>query len=478
MTRSSLRYLASFGGDIGADSYAFQPTTVEEVREVVRLAKREGKRIVMRGAGRSYGDASILPEEIALDLTRFRSIISFDNKSGVLHAQAGATIEMLWKRSLPDGWWPPVVSGTMYVTVAGAIAMNIHGKNQFAAGDFGEHVLEIEMMDAQGEVRTVTAEDTDFWWVVGGAGTLGIILSAKIQLRRVPGGTLEVRPVRCRNWDDQFRCFELFERVSDYMVSWVDAFGGGRGLFHAANYREDANASFGLEFQEMDSKVLNIFPKDQLWRVMKLFTNRPGMRLVNAAKFHASRGPFASTVSDASAVRSHVQTLAEFSFLLDSAPNWQRAYAPATMIQMQSFVPKEAARRVFEQQTKALSEKQMEPMLAVMKRHQPDRGKLPHSVDGYSLALDFRMVEQRHQAQIDFLSKLHDDVLDAGGRLYLAKDRILSAQQFTRSVGAEVVSEWADVRARWDPDGTFGGAIVDRITGSRRQPRPDAESLG
>lgn len=139
------------------------------------LARREGKRIVMRGAGRSYGDASILAEEIALDLTRFRSIISFDNKSGILHAQGGATIEMLWKRS-PDGWWPPVVSGTMYVTVAGAIAMNIHGKNQFTAGDFGEHVLEIEMMDARGQVRTITPEDQDFWWVVGGAGTLGILV--------------------------------------------------------------------------------------------------------------------------------------------------------------------------------------------------------------------------------------------------------------------------------------------------------------
>lgn len=478
MNRSSLRYLASFGGDVGADSYTFQPTTVAEIREIVVLARREGKRIVMRGAGRSYGDASILAEEIALDLTRFRSIISFDNKSGILHAQGGATIEMLWKRSLPDGWWPPVVSGTMYVTVAGAIAMNIHGKNQFTAGDFGEHVLEIEMMDARGQVRTITPEDQDFWWVVGGAGTLGIILSAKIQLRRVPGGTLDVRPVRCRNWDDQFRCFDQFERVADYMVSWVDAFGEGRGLFHAANYRDDANASFGLEFQEMDSKVLKILPKDQLWRVMKLFTNRPGMRLVNAAKYHASRGPFASTVSDANTVRSHAQTLAEFSFLLDSAPNWQRAYAPATMIQTQSFVPKDAARSVFEKQIRDLSENRMEPMLAVMKRHQPDRAKLSHSVNGYSLALDFRMIERSHQAQIEILSKLHDDVLDAGGRFYLAKDRILSAQQFARSVGAEAIAEWAAVRKRWDPDGVFGGAIVDRITGFLRQSKPDAESLG
>ena len=475
MNRTDLRRLSSFGGAMGADAYVFSPTTNAEIIAALTTAKEQNRRVVLRGAGRSYGDASILAESVAIDMTRYRAIIAFDSKSGVIHVQSGVTLDMIWKRALPEGWWPPVVSGTANVTVGGTIAMNIHGKNQFKVGDFGEHVVELEVMDSNGNVHALTPDDDNFWAVIGGAGILGIVLSAKIQLARVPGGVLSVKAARCRDWADQFRCFEHFETEADYMVSWVDAFGGGRGLFHAANYQQAENVTFGLDYQSMSPRVAKLFPKDQLWRIMRIFTNRAGMRYVNAVKFLLSSGAAAGNLS---AVKSHEQTLAEFSFLLDSAPNWERAYDPASMIQFQSFVPAEAAKSIFPSQISRLASEQLEPFLAVMKRHREDRGLLRHSVDGYSLALDLKVTEGNSARLHRVLNELTDDVLSAGGRFYLAKDSVLTGEQFLRSVGTENWQKFCEIRSQMDPDGRFGSALFDRITTSVPPAKPDAESPG
>src|SRR5690606_11600761 len=114
----------------------------------------------------------------------------------------------LWRYVIEDGYWPPVVSGTMFPTVAGALAMNIHGKNNFCKGTFGEQVISIDVVFPNGGTQTLGKEDELFWAVISGAGLLGVIVRARIQMQRVPSGNLRVLPLSCRNWDDQFEAFE------------------------------------------------------------------------------------------------------------------------------------------------------------------------------------------------------------------------------------------------------------------------------
>ncbi len=449
---------AGFGMASAADGYAFPVRSTEELREALTIARAAGRQVTLRGAGRSYGDAAIGSECAIVDVTPMRRLLNWDARSGVLEAEAGFTIEGLWRCGLPHGWWPPVVSGTMFPTLAGALAMNIHGKNNFKAGTLGEHVLELELMMASGELRVLTPEDPLFFAAIGSAGLLGAITRVKLQMRPVASGMLRVRAVASGDWGAQFAAFERFEGEADYAVSWVDGFAvgaaAGRGLFHAAWYDERPDPdSLRLERQDLPPRVLGLVPKSQVWRALRVL-NRPGaMRAVNAAKAWAARrqGEF-----------EHPQSLVAFSFLLDYVPNWRNAYRPGGFIQYQSFVPKADARRVFARQVALAQEAGEAPFLAVLKRHRPDPFLLSHGVDGYSLALDFKVVPARWEALRALSHRLNDLVLEAGGRFYFAKDSTLRPQDAQAYLGASL-DRFRELRAELDPGGLWTSDLARRL---------------
>lgn len=448
--------LSGYGMGAAADAYLYRPSTVGEVHEVFRLAREGGRQVVLRGAGRSYGDASIAGEALALDISRMNAVLSWDPVTGVLDAEAGLTIEGIWRRTLEDGWWPPVVSGTMFPTLAGALAMNIHGKNNFRVGTLGEQVIDLDVVTSDGRLLTLTPDDPRFHAVVSGLGLLGAITRVKLQLKKVPSGDVRVVPVSARNWDEQFAAFEEFEGTADYMVSWVDCFSDGRGLFHAAYYDETANpATLRPEHQDLPDTILGFWPKSVVWRALKFFSRRAGMRFINAAKYRSS-----AMLGDR---KEHPQSLVGFSFLLDYVPNWRWAYLPHGFIQYQSFVPKEQARRVFAEQVRLQREARLESYLGVMKRHRPDPFLFSHAVDGYSLALDFK-VHPRTWPRLEALChQMNDLVLEAGGRFYLAKDSTLRPSDLRGYIGDERLAQFRDLKAEMDPGNVLTSALAKRL---------------
>ena len=126
--------LTGYGFTAAADGYLYRPTSVDEIRAILQTAREAGRQVTLRGAGRSYGDANVGAECVLIDTSRMKQILSWDPKTGIIDCEAGATIETLWRHVLEDGYWPPVVSGTMFPTLGGALGMNIHGKNNFCAG--------------------------------------------------------------------------------------------------------------------------------------------------------------------------------------------------------------------------------------------------------------------------------------------------------------------------------------------------------
>lgn len=459
LPRDSVREVTGFGMASRADGYVVEAKSIEDIQTAFDLARKSGRKIVLRGAGRSYGDASILTEGIVLDLTQMNRFISWDREAGIAECEPGVTIEGLWRTGLPNGWWPPVVSGTMFPTLGGALGMNIHGKNNFKVGTLGENILEIDFLTPNGLLQTLSPSDDLFYSAISSAGLLGIITRVKLQLKRLASGNLKVYAESIPNWDAQFDAFEKRAANADYMVSWVDCFAtgakAGRGLFHAAWHDAEESQESLLELnQDLPPKVFGVLPKSQVWRLLKPFNNRIGMKGINAAK-HLSAKLMGNN-------KMHSQSLVAFSFLLDYVPDWRNAYLPDGFIQYQTFVPKAKAPEVFAKQIELSQKVKLEPYLGVLKKHKPDRFLFSHGVDGFSLALDYKVTKQSWSVMESLAYQMNDLVLDAGGRFYLAKDSTLRPDDAKRYLG-ENLTKLQDLKNQLDPEGLLASNQANRI---------------
>ncbi len=465
-----LEWVPGWGRAVGVAGYVYRPSTVEGVRRVFELAARSDLPVVARGAGRSYGDAACLPEALVLDLSRMDRVLAWDPETGTVDVEPGVTVERLWRFALGDGWWPPVVTGTMRPTVGGGLAMNVHGKNNWARGTLGEHCTELDLLLPSGELRTLTPErDRElFHATIGGFGQLGVITRARLRLKRVHSGLLEVEAVAGRDLAEMLRRADEAKDRWEYVVGWIDAFPGGRrlgrGLLHFARHLEPGEdpapaQTLRAEAQDLPETLLGFVHKSVLWRLLRPLTNRPGMRIVNLAKYRAG-----ATLGDGAR---YVQGLAEFSFLLDYVPGWERVYLPGGLIQHQSFVPAGAAERVFARQLEACRRAGLPSFLAVLKRHRPDPFLMGHGVDGFSLALDFPVTPSNRERLWRLVRTLGEAVVEAGGRFYPAKDAALPGELYRASLGEERLARFAGLKARLDPAGRLGSALADRLLGPR-----------
>jgi len=457
-----MTHVTGFGLVTGADGYLYRPTNEDQIANILVLARNSGRQVTLRGAGRSYGDANIGSETILLDVSRMNQILHFDSAQGTIDCESGVTLEQIWRLVIEDGYWPPVVSGTMFPTLAGALAMNLHGKNAFQAGPIGNFVLEYDAVFPNGTRRTLTPNSSLFTKIISSAGLLGVITRVKLKLKKIQSGDLRVLPISTPNWQAQFDAFEEFNGQSDYMVSWIDCFArgenSGRGLFHTAWYLNDstdAPSSLRPEHQDLPDTIMGRFPKSTVWRHLKKLNNRPGMRFTNWGKYLSAK-----LLGNG---KPHPQSLVGFSFLLDYVPGWRKAYLPGGFIQVQTFVPKEHAQRVFAEQIRLQQEAKLESFLGVMKRHIPDPYLFSHGVDGYSLALDFKVTTANKERVWKLAHDINDLVLAAGGRFYLAKDSTLRPEDFKQSLGDETFAEYARLKLELDPDAILTSDLAKRL---------------
>jgi decaprenylphospho-beta-D-ribofuranose 2-oxidase len=463
-----LEWVSGWGDSAGAAGYVFRPSTLADVFRIFEQARAAGLSITPRGSGCSYGDAAFRAESGVLDLTRMDRVLGWDPEKGEIEVEPGVTLRRLWRYVLGDGWWPPVVTGTMEPTIGGCLAMNTHGKNNWARGPICEHCLEIDLVTPDGGLRTIRAgEDKElFNAVVGSFGTLGIITRAKLQMKKVASGFVEVKAVSARNLEAMLTAVDDAKDDWEYVVGWVDAFAKGknlgRGLLHYARHLdagEDPHPARSLDprSQDLPEEFIGLVPKSVMWRFLKPLTNRTGMRWINRAKYRTG-----SSLSEGALYR---QTLAEFSFLLDYVPNWKKIYLPGGLIQHQSFVPASRAEDVFRSQLEMCQRAGQPSFLGVLKRHRPDNCLLGHSVDGFSLALDFPVLQPRKDDLFRLVGEMATPVVDAGGRFYPAKDLALEPELFRATLRDGRLDRLLEHKAALDPEGVLRSALTDRLLG-------------
>jgi FAD/FMN-containing dehydrogenase len=455
--------LENFGHSLSAPSYLIKPTTINEISEAFTFARRSGLSVTARGAGRSYNDAALIGGGIVLDMRGMNAITAWDAKSGLITAQPGVTLEQIWHKVEPDGWWPPVVSGTMTTTLGGCLAANIHGKNNFRMGTIGEHVVEFTAVLPTGaEVTCSPKKNGDlFYSMISGLGMLGIFTSVTMQMKRIYSGLLSVDAFPVRNLHEHLNSLLEGAPNHNYIVGWLDGTASGkslgRGQIHATRYLKEGEDPNPQETMKVANQILpplifGVFPKSLLHYFMSPFMNNLGAWGINTAKYIAS-------------LRKHTfrQSHAAFHFLLDYVPNWELSYGRSGLIQYQSFVPKETAEDAWKEVLNLSLKNGLPSYLGVTKRHRPDQFLLTHAVDGFSLAMDFKVTKGNRAKLGAMLQEFDKIILQAGGRFYFAKNSETTAKTAQAFYGQETLEKFKKLKKRCDPHGLLESNLYRRI---------------
>ena len=419
--------------------------------ELARLVTEAGPRgVLARGLGRSYGDAAQNGGGVVVDMTARNGVLSVDIGTAQVEVEAGASLDKLMRLLLPMGLFVPVSPGTRHVTVGGAIAADIHGKNHHVDGSFGCHVLSMDLLCADGSIRRLTPESELFWATAGGMGLTGLVLRATLRMKRVESAYCLVDTDRCPDLDELLSRMAEGDHRYTYSVAWIDCLARGSSLGRSVLTR-----GWSATRQQLPSRLhghpLDFRPK-QLAVVPPVFPsgllNRATVAAFNEAWYR--KAPRER--------RGEIQSIAAFFHPLDAVAQWNRIYGPKGFLQYQFVVPfgaEDALRRCIQM----LSDAGQASFLAVLKRFgQPSAGHLSFPTPGWTLALDVPIGAAILGGLLD---RLDEEVLAAGGREYLAKDSRLPAAAIARMYPR--LDEWRDVRRAADPDGVFTSDLARRL---------------
>jgi decaprenylphospho-beta-D-ribofuranose 2-oxidase len=452
----------NFGHSLSASSFCYRPTGIDEIARLFKFAKGAGLTVTLRGAGKSYNDAALNGGGIVLDLQRMNKILDWDPGSGLVRLEPGVTLQQLWQKVLPDGWWPPVVSGTMTTTLGGCLGSNIHGKNNFRAGPIGEHVVEFTALLPGGAELTCSPKKNGdlFRAMIGGLGMLGVFTSITLQMRRMYSGLLNVHAWNVPNLQRHLDDILAVAPEHNYTVGWLDATTGGKGLgrgqLHTADYLKEgddplAAKTLQVAYQTLPSRFFGLVPKSILHYFMAPFGNDPAWWAVDTVKYFIG------------SERTYRQSHAAFHFLLDYIPGWELAYGRGGLIQYQSFLPKETALEAWSEMLRLSLRRGLPSYLGVTKRHRPDNFLLTHAVDGFSLALDFKVTDRKRAGLSQLLQDFDRIALDAGGRFYFAKNSETRAETARRFLGETTLAKFKALKKRCDPNNLLESDLYRRV---------------
>lgn len=375
------------------------------------------KTVLPYGLGRSYGDLCLNDGGTVWVTPRLNHFLAFDQTTGVIRCEAGVSLEEILNVVVPHGWFLPVTPGTKFVTIAGAVANDVHGKNHHLRGTFGEHVLGFELWRSDGE-RLVCSPTKNADWFrasIGGLGLTGLMLWVELQLKKIPSPFIVVENIKYQNLDDFFRLAKESESSFEYTVAWVDCLASGkklgRGIFMRGN---DATAAEAGNLRARPPRRKK-FPCD----APNFLLNRLTVAGFNAVYFHKHLAAHEKKIT-------HYDP---FFYPLDSVLDWNRLYGRRGFLQYQFVVPPENSTSVTADILERIARSGTASFLSVMKTFgdRKPAGLMSFPKKGVTVALDLPNVGQKLFCLLDQLDEI---VLKHDGRLYPAKDARMSARHF------------------------------------------------
>ncbi|HKP04025.1 MAG TPA: FAD-binding oxidoreductase [Chthoniobacterales bacterium] len=418
----------------------------ERMKEAV--PPREGQ-VIARGQGRSYGQAAMSADGSVMLTERLNRFLDFDDRPGVLRAEAGSTIAEVLEAFVPRGWFPAVTPGTKFVSLGGCVAADVHGKNHHRVGTFGNHVEEIELVLADGQRKRCSPQQEKelFWATVGGMGLTGIITEIALRLIPIETASVIAQHHPARNLDESLELLEKREFDDEYTVAWLDCLARGESFgrsvlmrgHHAKISELPAEVKKPLEWESAQPR--NIPASFPGW-----FLKPWGVSLFNRLYYFAQskkKGPFVSSCE-------------KFFYPLDRLGNWNRLYGRRGFVQYQCVVPSVHARRGLRLILEELARSGRASFLTVLKRFGAEgQGLLSFPTEGFTLTLDLPMTDS---GLFPFLDRLDEIVLEHGGRIYLAKDARVKGETFRAMYPR--FAEWQLIKAAVDLSNCFSSDLA------------------
>jgi decaprenylphospho-beta-D-ribofuranose 2-oxidase len=446
MTHRSL--LTGWGRAMPTSAEVRSPTNGDELAKGVVDSGARG--VIARGLGRSYGDAAQNAGGTVLDATGATAVEFPPPNDGLVTVVAGTSLEALMQAYVPRGYFLPVSPGTRFVTIGGAIASDVHGKNHHADGSFINHVRSMRLALPDGSVVEVTAADALFWATAGGMGLTGVIVDATIHLRPIESSAVSVDTDRVPDLDAALALMSEGDAGYHYSAAWIDLLATGRHMGRSVLYRG--------EFATRDA----LPPKrqhDPLAFSMRTVASAPPAppKLLNHLSLRAFNECYFRVAPRRR--RGELQTITRFFHPLDIVNNWNRLYGPSGFIQWQPVVPF-GAESTLQHIVEALSSSGIPSFLSVLKRFGPgNQGHLSFPISGWTLSLDIPVT--RGVALGKLLDDLDRRVADVGGRVYFAKDSRMRPELVP--VMYPRLDEWREVCATADPDGVMQSDLGRRL---------------
>ncbi len=426
------------------------PARSDQIRQLLLDPPARG--FVARGLGRSYNNAAQNEGGVVIDMTGLNRISDLDPVHGTVTCEAGVSLDQLMRAVVPAGWFVPVSPGTRHVTVGGAIAADVHGKNHHKAGSFARHVPWFDLLLPGGqELRVMPGSHPElFWATAGGMGLTGVVLRASVQLTPVETSSLLVDTVRTGDLDEAMACLTEADGRYSYTVAWLDCLATGAHLGRSVVTSGDFARRADLPTRARRDPLA--FHPSPLFRAPAAcppgLVNRYTVGLANEVWYR--RAPRRRD--------GEIQTIGAFFHPLDGIRNWNTIYGPGGFRQYQFVVPfgqEPVLRRVLEQ----IGSARAPSFVTVLKRFGPgDDGYLSFPLAGWTLALDF---PARTPGLINLLLRLDEAVLSAGGRVYLAKDSRVSRQALEAMYPR--LPEFLKLRAELDPGGLLTSDLSRRL---------------
>lgn len=414
------------------------------------LAERGSLSVLGRGAGRAYGDAALNAGNWVLDFRPSDRFLAFEPKTGVLHAEAGVTLEQVLETFVPRGWFLPVTPGTKYPTLGGSVACDVHGKS---AHPIGHYLRRLHLLLADGtRVSCSPRERADlFWSTVGGMGLTGLILSVELQLMRIETSWVRYQGDKTRDLEGVFRLFEESGQAP-LSVAWIDCLARGRSLGRSILMRGEFARRKDLKTAAARREPLHVPHKLKL--------------MVPFAPPSWTLNPLTVAAFNAVIYGKHprrLETLMDhdaFFYPLDSVLRWNLIYGAPGLVQYQFLIPRERAFDGIKTVLEAISATGKASFLAVLKKFGGIKNPAPLSfpMPGYFLALDF---PKGNGAILKDMDRWDELVLKFGGRIYLAKDARMRRATFEEMYPR--LKEWKRVKAKVDPHNVFASDLGRRL---------------
>ena len=447
-----MNLISGWGLHNPANVNILKPDSFEQLENII--VNSENNSLLARGLGRSYGDAAQLKNKSVFTLNNLDHIY-LNKKEGLLTAGSGVSIDSLLKKIIPEGFFIPVSPGTRNVTIGGAIASDVHGKNHHLNGSFGNYIKEILLIDGRGNLKKLSSKNNEpieiknqFWATIGGMGLTGVIIEATFSLIPIKTSKMKTNTFKYKDLDDLMDAMINSQDNYQYIVAWVDSLSKkNRGVLTVGNHAIESDLLKNGSSENLlsyHSKSIASAPPFLPFSLLNKFT----VKAFNEVWFRKT-----PRIKE-----DEIKSISNFFHPLDGVKNWNKFYGLKGFIQYQFVVPEKEYMTIFEilEITKKIN---TPSFLTVLKKFGPgNRAFLSFPIKGWTLAIDFPLsLKNLNQT----LLKLDEKVLSAGGRIYLAKDSRQSSEMFNSTYPR--LNEWKEVKSKMDPKNIFCSDLSKRL---------------